>query len=108
MNIETNKLGLPLEYQILPELFDAHNITNKTKATINFIHKLLSQYGVKTVLDLSCGTGSQVFFLNKLGYKVTGADRPRPILYLSKNVFLPDGRTTSPNPFNASTQYVLI
>jgi len=31
MNVEKNELGLPLEYQILPELFDAHNITNKTK-----------------------------------------------------------------------------
>ena len=62
MNIETNKLGLPLEYQILPELFDAHNITNKMKATNQIIDKLLRQHDVKTVLDLSCGTGSQVFF----------------------------------------------
>ncbi len=84
MNIETNKLGLPLEYQILPELFDAHNINCKTKVTNNFIHKLLSQYGVKTVLDLSCGTGSQVFFLNKLGYKVTGADFSPPLLKIAR------------------------
>ena len=84
MNIETNKLGLPLEYQILPELFDAHNITNKTKATNQIIDKLLRQHDVKTVLDLSCGTGSQVFFLNKLGYKVTGADFSPPLLKIAR------------------------
>ena len=84
MNIETNKLGLPLEYQMLPELFDAHNITNNTKATNKIIEKLLRQHGVKTVLDLSCGTGSQVFFLNKFGYKVTGADFSPPLLEIAR------------------------
>ncbi len=84
MNIEKNKLGLPLEYQILPELFDAHNITNKTKATNKIIEKLLKLHGVKTILDFSCGTGSQVFFLNKFGYKVTGVDFSPPLLEIAR------------------------
>ena len=70
MNIETNKLGLPLEYQMLPELFDAHNITNNTNATNKIIEKLLRQHGVKTVLDLSCGTGSQFLFFFFLFYSI--------------------------------------
>jgi len=84
MNIEKNKLGLPLEYQILPELFDAHNITNKTERTNRIIEKLLSQHDVKTVLDFSCGTGSQVFFLNKFGYKITGVDFSPPLLKIAR------------------------
>ncbi|MCX7114308.1 MAG: methyltransferase domain-containing protein [Gammaproteobacteria bacterium] len=67
-------LGLPLEYQKLPEYFDAGNISDNTAEKNAVIEKLLKTYQVNTVLDLTCGTGSQVFFLNERGYKVTGAD----------------------------------
>ena len=38
------------------------------------LEKLLRKQKVNTVLDLTCGTGSQVFFLTKYGYKVIGSD----------------------------------
>lgn len=68
------KLGLPLEYKKLPEYFDAHNIWDDTDAKNTLIEKLLKSHKVQTVLDLTCGTGSQVFFLAKRGYHATGAD----------------------------------
>ncbi len=68
------KLGLPLEYKQLPEYFDAFNIGEDTAAKNDVIEQLLRQYQVKTVLDMTCGTGSQVFMLAERGYKVTGSD----------------------------------
>ena len=85
MHDEKNEFGLPLEYQKLPEFFDAHNITNKTETTNRVIEKLLSKHNVRKVLDFSCGTGSQVFFLNKFGYKVTGVDFSSPLLKIARN-----------------------
>ena len=85
IHVKKNELGLPLEYKKLPEFFDAHNITNKTEITNRVIEKLLSKYDVRTVLDFSCGTGSQVFFLNKFGYKVTGVDFSSPLLKIARN-----------------------
>lgn len=69
-----NKLGLPLEYQQMPEYFDAHNVSAETDAKNAVIEKLLKVQDVKTVLDLTCGTGSQVFYLIEHGYEVIGSD----------------------------------
>ena len=55
-----------LYYDAFNELFSEK--TNKS------IEKILHQYDVKTVLDLCCGTGSQVFWLAERGYEVFGVD----------------------------------
>jgi 2-polyprenyl-3-methyl-5-hydroxy-6-metoxy-1,4-benzoquinol methylase len=68
------KLNLPPEYKAQPEYFDAWNIGDDTDTKNAVIEKLLAAHKVKTVLDLTCGTGSQVLFLHQRGYKVTGAD----------------------------------
>lgn len=70
----TDKLGLPFEYQQMPEYFDAHNINEQTEAKNALIEKLLKEQKVKTVLDATCGTGSQVFYLAERGYEVIGSD----------------------------------
>lgn len=70
----TRKLGLPLEYKKLPQYFDAWNVNDDTRAKNSVIEQLLKDHGVKTVLDLTCGTGSQVFFLIEHGYHAVGAD----------------------------------
>jgi len=38
------------------------------------IEQILQRQAVRTVLDLTCGTGSQVFWLCKKGYDVVGVD----------------------------------
>lgn len=69
-----NKLGLPIEYQKRPEYFDAHNVSDAIQTANGVIESILKRHLVKTVLDLTCGTGSQVFFLNSRGYRCTGSD----------------------------------
>lgn len=72
--IKKTNLGLPLEYQKIPEYFDAHNLSADTEKKNALIERLLKSENVKTVLDMTCGTGSQVFYLHERGYKVTGSD----------------------------------
>ena len=51
-----------------PEENSWHKIVNPE------IDKLLKKHNVKTVLDLTCGTGGQVFWLAERGYTVVGSD----------------------------------
>ncbi len=83
--MKKTKLGLPLEYQKRPEYFDAHNINDDTAEKNSVIENLLRKYKVKSVLDLTCGTGSQVFFLTERGYDVTGADFSPALLDIARN-----------------------
>jgi len=78
------RLGLPLEYKKMPEFFDAHNIGLDTELKNSVLEKLLRENGVKTVLDLTCGTGSQVLFLAKRGYKIIGSDFSPDLLKIAR------------------------
>ena len=51
-----------------------------------FVHELLHAHlpGVKTVLDLGCGSGRHDFLLAEKGYAVTGVDRSEEMLVIAK------------------------
>jgi len=85
MNNKEHKLGLPLEYQQMPEFFDAYNVNEETASKNALIEKLLKEQGAKTVLDMTCGTGSQVFYLDARGYEVTGSDFSPGLLDRARN-----------------------
>lgn len=82
---DKHKLGLPLEYQQMPEYFDAHNVSEETKAKNALIEKLLKEQQVNTVLDMTCGTGSQVFYLAERGYEVVGSDFSPALIEIARN-----------------------
>lgn len=82
--MQQDKLGLPLEYKKLPAYFDALNVSADTDAKNAVIESLLKKHKVKTVLDLTCGTGSQVFFLTARGYTVIGTDFSPALLEIAK------------------------
>jgi ubiquinone/menaquinone biosynthesis C-methylase UbiE len=65
---------LPPEYQEIPEYFDAWNINGYTETKNATIASLLQKHKVKSVLDMSYGTGSQVFYLKDKGYDLVGSD----------------------------------
>lgn len=68
------------------EHYDEFN--EKNSIVINqTIEKMLKKYKVKTVFDLTCGTGSQVFWLVKRGYKVIGSDINTKMLSIAKNKY---------------------
>ena len=72
--MKQSEFGLPPEYQEIPEYFDAQNIGDDMEARNAVIESLLKEHKVQSVLDMTCGTGSQVFYLKERGYDVTGSD----------------------------------
>jgi len=73
----------PSHYNKEAEHYDAFN--EKNSATINqFIEKTFEKQKIKTVLDLACGTGSQVFWLIKRGFEVVGVDISSKMLKIAK------------------------
>ena len=78
-----NKLGLPLEYSTLHNYYDMLS-SDDSDAKNRVIENILRKHNVKTVLDLTCGTGSQVLYLAKQGYQVTGADLSPALLAQAK------------------------
>lgn len=67
---------------VFEELF--HKDSTNEKITNRTIEKILRKYKVKSVLDLTCGTGSQVFYLLKRGFEVTGSDISTGMLKIAK------------------------
>ena len=80
-----HKLGLPFEYQQMPEYFDAHNVSAETEVKNALIEKLLKEQRVNTVLDMTCGTGSQVFYLTDRGYEVVGSDFSPALIKMARH-----------------------
>ncbi len=74
MTMKTKDLGLPIEYQKLPQFFDSHNVSDDTGEKNAVIERLLREQDAKMVYDMTCGTGSQVFYLAERGYDVRGSD----------------------------------
>ena len=72
---ETRHGKIPDWYNEGSTYYDTFNEdTANSRTTNSTIEKILKEHAVKTVLDLTCGTGSQVFWLTNRGYQVTGSD----------------------------------
>ena len=63
----------PSHYDDDAREYDTLNEKNSQELN-GLLDGILKKYKAKTVFDLTCGTGSQVFYLAKRGYVVTGAD----------------------------------
>lgn len=63
--------------------YDAFNEEN-SKLINTTIENILAENNVKTVVDLTCGTGSQVFWLTNRGYQVVGLDINETMLNIAK------------------------
>ncbi|ETZ04946.1 hypothetical protein [Holospora undulata] len=57
-------------YNTRAECYDEFN-ENNSKAINALLEKILKEHQVATVLDLTCGTGSQVFWLQEKGFELT-------------------------------------
>ena len=80
-----SELGLPIEYQQYPEYFDIPANARHEDEKNQVIANVLARYAPKTVLDMTCGTGAQVFHLLKLGYEVIGSDLSPPLVEIAKD-----------------------
>tara|TARA_Y100000758_G_scaffold168202_1_gene119523 strand:- start:982 stop:1743 length:762 start_codon:yes stop_codon:yes gene_type:complete len=63
--------------------YDAFNADSSSLIN-NTIANILKTHRITTVLDLSCGTGSQVFWLSQLGFEVIGCDINEKMLNIAE------------------------
>ncbi len=70
-------------YNTRAERYDEFNEDN-SKAINTILEEILKEYNIATVLDLTCGTGSQVFWLNSSGFEVVGSDISKNMLKIAK------------------------
>jgi 2-polyprenyl-3-methyl-5-hydroxy-6-metoxy-1,4-benzoquinol methylase len=84
MKLLLHQSAKPSHYNKESESYDAFN--EARSALINStLEKVLRNYNAKTVLDLTCGTGSQVFWLVKRGFTVIGSDINKKMLKIAKD-----------------------
>lgn len=83
MKTVAHKSAKPSHYNKESLNYDAFN-EKKSAATNLLVEKILKEHKVKSVLDLTCGTGSQVFWLTKQGYTVVGSDINEKMLKIAK------------------------
>lgn len=74
----------PSHYDKEAESYDAFN-EQRSKIINQCIESILRQHKVKKVVDLSCGTGSQVLFLAQRGYDAVGFDINEKMLNIAKD-----------------------
>lgn len=70
-------------YNTRAKSYDDFN-ENNSKAINLILEKILKQHNVSTILDLTCGTGSQVFWLSDSGFEVVGSDISPSMLKIAK------------------------
>jgi len=64
--------------------YDEFNEKNSV-LTNQVIENILEKHQIKAVLDLTCGTGSQVFWLANRGYSITGSDINIEMIKIAKD-----------------------
>lgn len=83
MSTSKHKSASSQHYNKEAQYYDAFN--EKNSLIINqFLENLFKKYKVKTILDLTCGTGSQVFWLTKKGFDVIGYDINLKMIRIAK------------------------
>ncbi len=80
----SHRSAKPSHYDKEAKNYDAFNEQN-SELINHTIEQILRKYQVKSVLDLTCGTGSQVFWLAKRGYQVVGSDINEPMLKIARS-----------------------
>ncbi len=73
----------PSHYNSQAEQYDTLN-EERSELINRTIEGILKKHGAKTILDLTCGTGSQVFYLAKQGYEVVGSDISSKMLQIAR------------------------
>lgn len=80
----SHKSALFSHYDTEAEQYDAFNEEN-SQIINQTLAKILKEHNVTSVLDMTCGTGSQVFFLANQGFKVVGSDINAEMLRIAKD-----------------------
>lgn len=73
-------------YDDLAKYYDIMELTGINHENLNyFLIKLFKHYNVKTILDMTAGTGAQAITLAKLGFNITANDINKSMLDIARN-----------------------
>lgn len=72
--------------------YDLFNEGKNYENEATFLKNIFDSYGtgVKTILNLGCGTGMHEIFLSKFGYNVTGVDLSEEMIKIAKGRNIPN------------------
>lgn len=71
-------------YDELSSIYDVMFPYASQTARVDFLDRIFTERGIKTVLDCGCGTGRQVIDLSLRGYRISGADISPNMLDLAR------------------------
>jgi ubiquinone/menaquinone biosynthesis C-methylase UbiE len=83
MFIRSHSTAKSSHYDGAARNYDEFN-EHRSKTMNQLVEKLLRKSRVKTVLDITCGTGSQTFWLKKRGFEVIGSDINSKMLRIAR------------------------
>ena len=78
-----HKTATPSHYDKSAEHYDAFNEEN-TRTINQTLTNILKEHNVSSVLDMTCGTGSQAFYLTEQGFEIVGSDINTNMLNIAK------------------------
>lgn len=72
-------------YKELAEYYyEIEKVGRNFSEEIDFLSKIFSNQGIKTVIDLGCGTGEHVHALQEKGFEITGVDISETMIDIAK------------------------
>ncbi|MFC2137652.1 class I SAM-dependent methyltransferase [Bacteroidota bacterium] len=73
-------------YKTLAKYYDLLELEEYTPKYQNeFLSKFFKENNVRSILDITCGTGAQTIFLKQEGFDITGNDLSEDMLSIAKN-----------------------
>ena len=75
------------DYSTQAKYYDVLEANPSVDAFNEVLDNLLKKYKVKSVFDITCGTGAQAIYLDKKGYKVTASDFSKDMINIAKNKY---------------------
>jgi len=73
-----------LEYTELAKYYDIFNSKKDYQKEVDFLISILKNKNVKTVLDVGCGTGNHLVYLEKAGFNCIGMDNSPEMLSIAR------------------------
>lgn len=76
------------DYSVQAKYYDVLEENPSVEAFNKVLDKLLKKHKVKSVFDITCGTGAQAIYLDKKGYKVTASDFSKEMIAIAQKKYL--------------------
>ena len=90
MKTPTHTTAKPSHYDDAVERYDEFNEENSRNVN-ELIERILKEHNAHSVLDMTCGTGSQVFWLVERGFDVVGSDINSKMLEVARKKAIEKG-----------------